>query len=442
MTSQQKLSGMRAFYALILGQLVSTVGSGMTRFGLGIWVLAETGDATAYTILLFFAVLPVGLGSLVAGPLVDRWNRRLVMIISNIVASLSTLVVAILFFLGALDLWHLYIALFVNGIANAFILPALDSSVPLLVPRDQLDRASGMTQTVQAMEAILSPALAGFLIGFAGLGAIFIVDFVTFSASILALVLVFIPQPQRKVAEATSNLWQEFLFGIRYIRERPAFIYLMGLVTLTMFLLPGLGYAVVTPLILTFADEQALGLVVSGFGVGSLIGGILLTVWGGPKRRVDGILLGMFVAGLSAMLISLRESASLIGVSFIATGISFVFMIGLNRVIWQLKAAPEVLGRIFSLRVALAIGGQAVGILIAGPMVTFIFEPMLMEGGILVNNIGQILGTGVGRGMAFMFLVVGLVQVTIVAVSFFTPSIRYLEDRLPDYIEPDIQPAP
>ena len=159
------------------------------------------------------------------------------------------------------------------------------------------------------------------------MGAIFIVDFVTFSASILALGLVFIPQPQRKVAEATSNLWQEFLFGIRYIRERPAFIYLMGLVTLTMFLLPGLGYAVVTPLILTFADEQALGLVVSGFGVGSLIGGILLTVWGGPKRRVDGILLGMFVAGLSAMFISLRESALLIGVSFIATGISFVFMI-------------------------------------------------------------------------------------------------------------------
>ena len=145
MTSQQKLSGMRAFYALILGQLVSTVGSGMTRFGLGIWVLAETGDATAYTILLFFAVLPVGLGSLVAGPLVDRCNRRLVMIISNIIASLSTLIVAILFFLGSLDLWHLYIALFVNGIANAFILPALDSSVPLLVPRDQLDRASGMT---------------------------------------------------------------------------------------------------------------------------------------------------------------------------------------------------------------------------------------------------------------------------------------------------------
>lgn len=433
--SQSIFSGNRAFYAIILGQLVSTVGSGMTRFGLGIWVFAETGDAAAYSTLLFFAVLPLGLGSLFAGPLVDRLNRKKVMIAANVVASLSTLVVALLFFADTVELWHLYIALFVNGVANAFILPSLDSSIPLMVSKRRLGRAAGLTQLVQALETILAPALAGFLVGLVGLGAIFLVDFVTFGASIIALVLSAIPQPQR--TEDPKNLWSEFAFGINYIRERPAFLYLMGFVTLTMFLLPGIGYALVTPMVLMFSTEQAAGLVVSGFGVGSFIGGIALAAWGGPQRRMNGMLAAMVIAGIGIMLVGLRESEMLMAFGFVVVGTSFIFMVGLNRVIWQVKAAPEVLGRVFSLRVALGVGAQSLGVLIAGPLAETIFEPLLVEGGALSNSVGAMIGTGDGRGMAFMFVLVGIALVAMAIASALAPSVRLLEDRIPDHIEPE-----
>ncbi|MEM6283007.1 MAG: MFS transporter [Chloroflexota bacterium] len=429
----------RAFYAIIFGQLVSTVGSGMTRFGLGIWVFSETGDTSAYTTLLFFAVLPLGLGSLVAGPLVDRFSRKQVMLIANTVASLSTLVVAVLFFANVLELWHLYVALFINGVANAFILPALDSSIALMVPKDQLGRASGLTQLVQALEIVLAPAAAGFLVGMVGLGAIFIVDFVTFGASILALALSAIPNPQR--SEEGMNLWAEFAFGVRYIRERPAFLYLMGFVTLTMFLLPGIGYALVTPLVLTFSTEQAAGLVVSGFGVGSFIGGIALTAWGGPQRRMNGMLAAMGIAGFGTVLVGLRESELLMAFGFVIVGACFIFMVGLNRVIWQVKAAPDVLGRIFSLRVALGVGAQSLGILIAGPLAEYVFEPLMAQDGALSGTIGMLVGVGDGRGMALMFVLLGLALAAAAVLSATSPSVRLLEDRVPDYVEPRQSPA-
>ncbi|MEM7331133.1 MAG: MFS transporter [Chloroflexota bacterium] len=427
----------RAFYAIMAGQMVSTIGSSMTRFGLGIWVLQETGNTAVYSILLFFAVLPLGLGSLFAGPLVDRWDRRTVLIVGNIVASFSTLVVALLFFADVLEFWHLYVALAVNGVANAFIFPALDASVPLLVAKEQLGRASGLTQMIQAFEIILGPALAGLVLGGLGLGAIFVVDFVTFGASIVALLLVAIPRPTANQDEAgQQTLWQSFTFGVTYIRERPAFLYLMGFVTLTMLLMPGFGYALVTPLVLSFADEQAAGFVLSSFGIGAMVGGILLTAWGGPKRRMDGILGAMVLAAIAAVLAGLRESVWITAAGMILIGVSFVFMIGLNRVIWQVKAAPTVLGRVFSLRVALGVGAQSIGVLLAGILAERWFEPWLNPDGALASSVGQLTGTGAGRGMAFMFMLIGILLLILTVVSFILPQVRRMEDQIPDYVEP------
>lgn len=408
----------------------------MTRFGLGIWVFATTRDAAAFSTLLFFAVLPLGMGSLFAGPLVDRLNRKRVMIAANAAASLSTLAIALLYFSSALELWHLYIALFVNGVANAFILPALESSTPLMLSKEQLGRAAGITQMVQGLETIVAPALAGILVGSLGLGAIFVVDFVTFGASVLGITLSVIPQPTSDGSK--KSLWEEFMFGLRYVRDRPAFLYLMGFVTWVMFLLPGLGYALVTPLTLTFSTEQAAGLVVSGFGVGSIVGGIALAAWGGPKRRMNGMLAATAVAGLATAAVGVRENTVLMGLSFVIVGASLIFMIGLNRVLWQTKAAPEVQGRIFALRVAVGVGAQSIGVFTAGWLAEQVFEPMLIQGGPLSGTVGTFIGIGEGRGMGFMYVVIGGVLLATATVSALSPSIRLFEDRIPDHApDPD-----
>ncbi|MYC06646.1 MAG: MFS transporter [Chloroflexi bacterium] len=424
--------GQRAFYAVTFGQFISLLGSGMTRFGLGIWVLRETGDTTAYSALLFFAVLPVGLGSIFTGTLVDRWNRRVVMLAGNTVASLSTLVAALLFFGGALEIWHLYIVLTVNGIANAFVIPSMEASVPMLVKKENLGRAVGLTQLTTSLELIVSPALAGILLVSSGLGFIFIVDFVTFGACVIALALSAIPQPASDPDHERTSLLGEFIFGFRYIAERPPFVYLMTLVTLAFFLMPGIGYALSTPLALSVADERAAGLIRSSFGAGAMISGILLTAWGGPKRRMYGVLASLAIAGLASILIGARESIPLMAAGTFCIGVTFMFMFGMNRVIWQVKAAPEVLGRISSLRMALGSGASSIGVLVAGPLAQHVFEPMMAEGGALAGSFGPIIGVGDGRGMALIYIIEGLMLITLVAVSALTRRIRLMEDLLPD----------
>jgi predicted MFS family arabinose efflux permease len=426
------LSGMSAFYALLVGQFISSIGSAMTRFGLSVWVYTETGSTAAYTTLMFFSVFPVGIGALIAGPLVDRWDRRRVIIISDTIAGLSTLLIMALFFFDALALWHLYTLLSVNGVASAFSRPALDASVPLLVPREQLSRAAGLSQLAWALEMILASTLAGFLIGAFGLGIIFLIDVVTFGLNMLILLLLAIPRPPRSESQRAAGSFQaDLLEGLGYVQQRPGMRYLLGLFTVTMFLLPGFAYSLITPLVLTFTSETTLGLILSGFGVGSLVGGALMAMIG-VRRRVDGILASMAVAGLAAILISLRESPWLVGLGSLITGLSFVVMIGLNRTIWQQKAAPDVLGRVFSLQLALGVGAQSLGILLAGALAEAVFEPLLAQTGALAGSVGALIGAGPGRGMAFMFLVVGLLQLVIVLLSVLSPSVRRLEEHLPD----------
>ena len=311
------------------------------------------------------------------------------MLVGNVVASLSTLVAALLFFGGVLEIWHLYIVLIVNGLANAFVGPSMEASVPLLVKRENLGRASGLTQMVTSAEVIIAPAMAGFLVVSAGLGFIFIADFVTFGASVVALLLSAIPQPAPDPERERGNVLAEFVFGLRYIAERPPFVCLMIFFSITMFLMPGIGYALSTPLALVFADERAAGLIQSSFGVGAMVAGMLLTAWGGPQRRMYGILVTAALAGLASVLIGLRESIILMAIGVFFIGVTFMFMFGLNRVIWQVKAAPDVLGRIFSLRVALGMGMMSLGVLSGGPLAQHVFEPLMADGGALAGSVGS-----------------------------------------------------
>lgn len=427
-----RFAGERAFYALAGGQFVSTIGSGMTRFGLGLWVLDRTGDIAAYTTLLFAAVLPLGVASLLVGPLVDRWNRRWTMICANAGASVPTLFVALLYYTDTLTVWHLYIALIVNGIASAFILPSLEASTPMLVKPARLGNASGVTAMLQSVDSILSPVLAVPLYLTLGLGIVFAVDFVTFGVSIIALVLSSIPQPARMLEEAGASIWSEFRFGFRYIVERRPFLYLIFFVTASMLLMPGFGYALATPLALSFSNETGAAVMMASFGVGSLVAGALLAAWGGPKRRMDGILGAMVLAGVGAVVVGLREDLPLTAAGVFIIGFGFVFAIGLNRVIWQTKAAPDVLGRVFSLRVMLGVCAMSVGVLTAGPLAEYVFGPLMEPGGSLAGSFGSLIGVGAERGMALMYILSGVSLIGLAVASLIIRPIWRLEDALPN----------
>ena len=404
----------------------------MTRFGLGLWVLDQTGDVAAYTTLLFAAVLPLGVASPLVGPLIDRLNRRWIMIFANAGASAPTLIVALLYFTDTLAVWHLYIALVVNGVAIAFILPALDASTPMLVKPERLGNAAGISAMLQSVDIILSPLLAVPVYLALGLGAVFVVDFVTFGVSIIAIALSVIPQPARVLEETGSSLWSEFRFGFRYLAERRPFVYLIFFVTASMFLMPGIGYALATPLALSFSNETGAAVMITAFGVGSLVSGVLLAAWGGPKRRMNGVLGAMVLAGVGAIVVGLRENLILTTAGVFIIGVGFVFAFGLNRVIWQVKAAPDVLGRVFSLRVMLGVVAQSAGVLIAGPLAESVLGPLMEAGGGLSGSVGTIIGVGADRGMALMYIIAGGALIGLAVASFIVRPVWRLEDALPD----------
>jgi MFS family permease len=384
--------------------------------------------------MIFFAVFPAGLGALFTGPLIDRWDRRKLFIGANLVASLGILAMAVLYFTGSLTLWHLYVAMSINGIASAFISPAMQSSARLLVPKEKLNRASGLSQLVRPLEAILAPSLAGLIVGAFGLEIVFIIDVITFLVNILILSMIHIPRPAQTTEQAGRiKFWAELSAGFKYIQERPAFVTLLSLFAFTLFLLPGMAYSLITPMVLSFETEKTLGLVLSAYGVGSIIGGVFLASQRGTRRRMNGILTALVVAGVAAILIGLWENPWTIGFGVFLTGLSFVFVTGLNQVIWQVKSAPEMQGRLFALMGTLAVGGQSLGILLAGPLASRVFQPILEKGGVLANSIGTLIGTGSGRGMAFMFILLGLTVLGTALVSWLNPAIRLLEDQLPDH---------
>lgn len=425
------VKGMIAFWVTWLGLLLSFTGSGLTRFGLSVWVFQETRDPQAFSALLFFATIPLALGSLVAGPLVDRWDRRNVLIVSNIVASLPTLGVMALYFYGDLALWHLYVTLFINGLANAFILPAFDASIRMLVPAERLGQASGFSQMIQSLGTIIAPPIAGFMLARLGLGSIFISDFVSVVLAVIALLIVTIPQPERSLSTQTVSIWEDFIFGLRYIFTRPPFLFLMTLLTLIIFA-SSFVYALSGPLVLAFDSESTLGIAYAAFGFGGLVGAVVVGVSGGPKRRMHGILLGTALMAVGTGLVSMRPNALWISSGLFVFGVAMTFVIALNRTIYQEKAAPEVLGRVFSFRIVVGTGAQALGLLLAGSLAANVFEPAMQAGGALALRFGPWLGTGEGRGTALLVLFTGLGLLLVSIAASLIPQLRMLEDVLSD----------
>lgn len=420
---------MAAFWVAWVGLTASFTGSGLTRFGLSVWMYQETRDAEAFALLLFFGIVPLSIGSLIAGPLVDRFDRRRVLLASTALARAPTLVVMLLWWQGGLELWHLNVALVVNGLASAFVLPAFDASVRMLVPRERLAQASGFSQLMQSLGVVVGPPLAGYLLVAFGLGSIFALDVASAALAVVALALVRIPQPERTLADRAGGIWSDFLVGLRYVAARPAFVFLSLFLAATIFG-SAFVYALSGPLVLGLGDEATMGLIYAVFGLGSVVGALALGAWGGPARRIPAILAATLVVGAATLLSGLRADLVWIGIFLAVLGGAQSVMLALHRVVFQDHAAPEVQGRVFAFRTLLVTAAQAAGILVSGRLAAQLFEPAMAEGGALAARLGPWIGVGEGRGAALLLVGVGLGILLLTLASAASRRIRRLEDAL------------
>ena len=429
-------SGMTGFSIVWIGQVVSLVGTAMTQFALTIWAFEQTGRATDLALIGFFFMVPLLVISPVAGAIVDRNDRKLMMMVSDLAAGVVTIFTLLLFTTGWLQVWHLYITAAITGVFQTFQWPAYSAAISTMLPKEQYGRANGMMALAESGSGILAPVLAAGLLGFVGLGGVFAIDIVSFLFAIGALLVVRIPNPKSTEAgkEGEGSIWKESAYGFRYILQRPSLLGLQ-LVFFVCNFVSSIGFTLLAPMILlrTGNNELLLGSVQSTVAIGGVIGGALMSVWGGPKRLVHGVLLGWAVTGLAAAVFGTGQTA----VIWIASGLMFTLfgpiINGSNQAIWQAKVAPDVQGRVFAIRRLIAWVSSPLGLLIAGPLADFVMEPAMQEGGALSNTFGWLVGTGPGAGMGLLLTFSGVLIAVMGLGSYLFPVVRNAEDLLPDH---------
>ena len=435
MLKSLKIEEMSIFIVVCLGQSVSLLGSSLSNFALDVWLYQQTGSVTKLSFLILFTVLPGVIISPFAGILVDRWNRRWVMIMSDSGAALSTLTIAILLLAGKMQIWHIYLASAVISVFNAFQWPAYTAATTLLVPKKYLGRASGMTHFAQSLRRLLSPILAGFLLGIIKLSGIFVLDLGSFLFALIILLLIRFPhhQPtQTQETNQTSPLFKDIFYSFHYLKARCGLFALLLYFTATNFLV-GIYHVLIYPLILSFASPYQLGTILSFSGVGMLTGSLFMSTWGnGGQNYINILFRFMLLNGFSIMVAGLYPSIIPFTLAIFLFFFGFPFIKSSAMVIFQKKVAPNIQGRVFSLIGAMTGSSLSLGYLIAGPLADKIFEPLMTVNGLLAGTIGQIIGTGTGRGIGLMFIILGGLTILITIVAHQYPPLRLVEDKLTD----------
>jgi MFS family permease len=440
--------GMKTFIVIWSGQLVSQMGTAMTRFALLIWAYQRTGQATALALLGFFSLVPFVIATPIAGVLVDRWDRRRVLMLADTGAGLMTLVMLVLYSTGNLQIWHLYLAEAVAGVCEAFQFPAYSTSVTMLVPRDQLGRASGMRSLSYSLSRVVAPFLGGLLLTIIDINGVMLIDIATFVFAVSAVLLVQIPRPARSEAgeAAEGTMWQQIRFGFAYISARPGLVGLLVFFAAVNFVSALTYFGILPAMILARSgnSEIALAAVQSLLGIGGVLGGLAFSLWGGFRRRIDNILLGAAVSFmLGDLVFAFGRSLPFWMVAALMGEFWIPLIVGGDRAIWQTKVPADVQGRVLAAQSFACELAFPLGYLITGPLADKIMEPAMTPGGALAPIFGPLIGTGPGAGMALMFVFTGLCGAAVSLGCYLIRPLRNIEAELPDaVIESDTETSP
>jgi len=434
--------GMATFGTICFGQMISIFGSAMTQFALMIWAWEQTGQATAIALIGFFAFAPSILMQPIAGALVDRWNRKTTIILSDLVAGLGSVAALILYTSGLLEIWHLYVIAAVIGAFGSFQFPAYSAAITMLVDKKDYERATAIWGLAGSVGGgIMGPAMAAILLAIIGIDGVLTFDIFTFTFAIGLMLVIRIPEPERAkdIGKGIKGLFKDAGYGFKYIFKRKPLLGLQ-LTYFTTNFFSNMSMILLAPmiLILTASNELTLASVMAGASVGSLVGGITLAVWGGSRnRKILIIMFGIMIEGTCQIMFGLGTSA----VMWVTTGfilsLSGPFIFGSSQAIWQSKVPPNRQGRVFAARGVIAMSAGAIGMVLAGPLADLIFEPGMMEGGSLAMTFGWLVGTGPGSGIKLIMVLCGIGSAMTAITALSIHRIRNVETLVPDADEPE-----
>lgn len=433
----QARGDMLRFAVVWIASLLSGVGSSLTGFVLGVWAYQSTDSPTQFALVMLCGLLPGILIGPFAGIVVDRFNRRTVLIVTDCLAALPTFAIVFLIQADGLAVWHLYLASAIGAACSTFHATTYQAMTPLLIPKRHLGRANGLMQISWATQ-IAAPVLAGTLMVAVGMSGVLVIDLATFAVAVLALLVVRLPATVLRpsgTAEAPT-LRTDLVAGWRHLRAKPQLLGLVYVQTGFNFVFATAG-VLIQPLILSFATADVLGLLMLAGGAGMFCGSLVMGVWGGPRGRVRGMAVFMGVGSVALFLHTLWPSPPLVGVGAAAFLFTLPVVGGCAQAVMQTKVERDLLGRVLGTAHSLGTAATPVAYLLAAPVAEFVTGPLLMPGGGLAGSFGALVGVGEGRGIAFVLLLDAVLLAALAAVTAFAPRLRTLETALPDSVADD-----
>lgn len=428
-------SNLRPFFTIWFGQLISILGSEITDFAITIWAWEITGKATPLSLIMLFAKVPSIIAAIFAGAIVDRYNRKFLMFFGDTASCLSTIFLLILLLTNSLEIWHLYVTATINGFFGYFQDLAYSSSLSLLVPKQHYTRATVLNDYVSGFGAnILAPALAGALYYLIGLSGIMAIDLVTFFIAIYLLSLVKIPQPvSQNNSSENNNLWQNLTFGFRYIIKRKSLL-IMVIFLIIFYFIDRVISGIESPMILARSGNSTaiFASVHTATALGGAIGGILIGIWGGFKRRIHGVLLGTILTFISAIAFGMSNTPSLWLITTFFAALFWPIIGSSENAIWLDKIPSEIQGRVFAARFLMTQLPLPIALGITGILADRLFEPAMMPEGNLAPFLGSLFGTGLGSGMAVQYTLFAFFGVILGLSGYAFHQLRNIETILPD----------
>jgi DHA3 family macrolide efflux protein-like MFS transporter len=411
------------FFTIWSGQALSILGSQLVQFALIWYLTVQMGSATVLATASLVGMLPnVILGPFI-GTLVDRWNRRRIMLIADSIVALATIVLAVLFALNVVKVWHIFAILFTRSLASTFHGNAMSASTSLMVPIEQLTRIQGLNQLLNGGLNVVAAPLGALLLGMLPMQGILAIDVFTALFAILPLAFIHVPQPERYAVDAEkTTVWTDFKAGLRYMFNWPGLL-IIGLMTvgINFTIIP--AFSLLPLMVKDYFGGSAIHLswVESAMGAGMIIGGALLSLWGGFSRKILTSLFGLTGMGAGTLILALAPSSAI----FLAVG--GALLVGLMTpmtmgpffAIIQSTVEPDKQARIFSLLSSVGTGIAPLGLMIAGPVADRV-------------------------GIQAWFLLGGILCIFIAVTGLFIPAVMNMEkkgDPLPEAVGDSVRQA-
>lgn len=416
---------LKDFIILWLTQALSSLGSAMTNFALVIWLYQDSGSALTTAMLMVCSYAPYVVMSIFAGAVSDKWNKKAVMLVCDSFAAMCTIITLVLLKSGTLEVWHLYILNALNGLMNSIQSPASDVATTLLTPEKHYQKTSGMRYFSSSLVSILTPVFAASVVAFAGIEAVITFDLATFFAAFISLLLfIKIPKVEHN-NEEQGTIFDTAKAGIVYLKDNKGILWLILFLS-AINLIASMYESVLPAMVLSKADETALGLVNSSVGIATMIGSVIATFYPKPKSRIK-VICNCLLISMSTenFLLAFGNSTIVWCIGAVLGWIVIPLMSANYDVIFRTNVPKHMQGRVYAVRNTLQFFTIPVGYFLGGLLVDKAFEPFMAKAD--STFLLKLFGTGKGSGASLLFFVIGIAGVVVCLMFRRVKHIRELE---------------